>query len=160
MAVPRSLYLLVGAAAAPVGVCASALAPVAGVLAGAVAVRLVLLLTAAGALLAADWRTEAESRQAWAEVAPRWAEGKAGVRRQSADIDTRYLAASEKEALRRVFRVHRVLPSQAAAVVRLRYFGGLSIEDTALVLGISAPTVKRAWVFARAWLKETLEREA
>lgn len=48
---------------------------------------------------------------------------------------------------------------QAAAVVRLRYFGGLSIEQTAGVLGVSAPTVKRLWAFARAWLKETIERE-
>ena len=49
---------------------------------------------------------------------------------------------------------------QAAAVVRLRYFGGLSIEETARVLGVSEPTVKRAWAFARAWLKETLERDS
>lgn len=48
---------------------------------------------------------------------------------------------------------------QAAAVVRLRYFGGLSIEQTAGVLGVSAPTVKRLWAFARAWLKETIEHE-
>jgi|KBSSwiStaDraftv2_1062776.scaffolds.fasta_scaffold56137_2 hypothetical protein len=126
MPVPRSLYLAVGAAAAPASLCAGAMVPVAGVLAGTIAVGLVLLVTAAGALLAADWRTEAESRQAWAEVAPRWAEWKAGVRRQSADIDTRYLAASEKEALRRVFCVHRVLPSQAVAVMELPAAGSAS----------------------------------
>jgi hypothetical protein len=102
------------------------LAPVAGVLAGAIAVGLVLLLTAAGALLAADWRTEAESRQAWAEVAPRWAEWKAGDRRQPADVDARYLATSDKEALRQVFRVHRVPPSQAAAVMELPDAGSAS----------------------------------
>jgi hypothetical protein len=126
MPVPRSLYLLVGAAAAPVGLCASAMAPVAGVLAGAVAVGLVLLVTAAGALLAADWRAEVDSRQAWAEVAPARAEWDAGDRRQSADIDTRYWAASEKEALRRVFRVQRVGPSQAAAVMELPAAGSAS----------------------------------
>lgn len=49
---------------------------------------------------------------------------------------------------------------QAATVVRLRYFVGLSIEDTARAMGISEPSVKRAWVFARAWLKESIEREA
>lgn len=48
---------------------------------------------------------------------------------------------------------------QAAAVVRLRYFCGLSIEDTARALNVSAPTVKRTWSFARAWLKETIERD-
>ncbi|KAA0214965.1 MAG: sigma-70 family RNA polymerase sigma factor [Cyanobacteria bacterium CYA] len=48
---------------------------------------------------------------------------------------------------------------QAAAVVRLRYFAGLSIDETARALGVSEPTVKRAWAFARAWLKEAIERE-
>lgn len=47
---------------------------------------------------------------------------------------------------------------QAATVVRLRYFGGLSIEETAHAMGISEPTVKRAWAFARAWLRESIER--
>lgn len=47
---------------------------------------------------------------------------------------------------------------QAAAVVRLRYFAGLSIEETARALGVSEPTVKRAWMFARAWLKDAIER--
>lgn len=45
----------------------------------------------------------------------------------------------------------------AAAVVRLRYFAGLSIEHTAAALGVSAPTVKRSWAFARGWLKEAIE---
>ncbi|HWL92013.1 MAG TPA: ECF-type sigma factor [Phycisphaerae bacterium] len=49
--------------------------------------------------------------------------------------------------------------AQAAAVVRLRYFAGLSIEETARTLGVSPATVKRTWAFARAWLKEAIERE-
>jgi RNA polymerase sigma factor (TIGR02999 family) len=49
--------------------------------------------------------------------------------------------------------------AQAAAVVRLRYFAGLTIEQTATALGVSAPTVKRAWAFARGWLKEAIESE-
>jgi RNA polymerase sigma-70 factor, ECF subfamily len=47
--------------------------------------------------------------------------------------------------------------TDAAAVVRLRYFAGLSIDQTAAALGVSAPTVKRAWAFARGWLKEAIE---
>jgi RNA polymerase sigma factor (TIGR02999 family) len=47
----------------------------------------------------------------------------------------------------------------AAAVVRLRYFAGLSVDETAQSLGVSAPTVKRAWAFARAWLREAIENE-
>jgi RNA polymerase sigma factor (TIGR02999 family) len=48
---------------------------------------------------------------------------------------------------------------QAAEVVRLRYFAGLTIEETARAMNTSEPTVKRAWSFARAWLKETIERD-
>jgi RNA polymerase sigma-70 factor, ECF subfamily len=39
-----------------------------------------------------------------------------------------------------------------ARVVELRYFGGLSVEDTAAVLGVSAETVTRDWRLARGWL--------
>lgn len=46
---------------------------------------------------------------------------------------------------------------EAAAVVRLRYFAGLTVEQTAAALGASEPTVKRSWAFARAWLKEAIE---
>lgn len=45
----------------------------------------------------------------------------------------------------------------AARVVRLRYFAGLSLEHTAAALGTSTPTVKRRWAFARGWLKEAIE---
>ncbi len=39
-----------------------------------------------------------------------------------------------------------------ATVVRLRFFAGLTVEETAAALGLSEPTVKRRWAFARAWL--------
>jgi len=43
-----------------------------------------------------------------------------------------------------------------AQVVEMRFFGGLSIEETAEALGISARTVHTEWAFARAWLYKTL----
>ncbi len=43
-------------------------------------------------------------------------------------------------------------------VVELRYFGGLSIEETAQVLHVSVDTVKRDWRLARAWLLAQLQR--
>lgn len=55
-----------------------------------------------------------------------------------------------------IVRLESVDPA-CATVVRLRYFAGLSIEQTAAALGVSAPTVKRHWAFARAWLKEAIE---
>ncbi len=44
------------------------------------------------------------------------------------------------------------LDPQQGKIVELRFFSGLSIEDTANVLGISPATVKRDWAAARAWL--------
>ena len=45
-----------------------------------------------------------------------------------------------------------------AKVVELRFFSGLSVEDTAEVLGISESTVKRDWQMAKAWLRRELTR--
>jgi RNA polymerase sigma factor (TIGR02999 family) len=52
------------------------------------------------------------------------------------------------------------MDSQQSRVVELKFFGGLSIEDTAEVLGISSSTVKRDWITARAWLFRELNRSA
>ena len=41
-------------------------------------------------------------------------------------------------------------------IVELRYFGGLTLEETASVVGISLATVKREWAMARAWLRREL----
>ena len=49
---------------------------------------------------------------------------------------------------------------QQGKVVELKFFGGLSIEDTAEVLGVSSSTVKRDWIMARAWLHRELDRSA
>lgn len=43
-----------------------------------------------------------------------------------------------------------------ARVVECRFFGGLNIEETAEVLGVSPRTVKKDWAFAKAWLYRTL----
>jgi len=45
----------------------------------------------------------------------------------------------------------------AASVVRLRFYAGLSVEETAETLGISPRTVSREWTYARAWLFRLLE---
>jgi RNA polymerase sigma factor (TIGR02999 family) len=52
------------------------------------------------------------------------------------------------------------LDPQQAKVVELRFFGGLSIEEAAAVLGVSDSTVKREWRVARAWLLRELQRSA
>jgi RNA polymerase sigma factor (sigma-70 family) len=47
---------------------------------------------------------------------------------------------------------------QHGKIVELRFFAGLSIEETAEALGISPATVKRDWAVARAWLYRELRR--
>ena len=66
-----------------------------------------------------------------------------------ADVDVLAL----DEALSKLAALDR----EQAQIVELRYFGGLTVEETADVLGSSPATVKRHWAMARAWLKLALE---
>jgi RNA polymerase sigma factor (TIGR02999 family) len=50
------------------------------------------------------------------------------------------------------------LNEQHCRIVELRYFGGLTIEETAAALGVSHATVERGWNMARAWLRRELTR--
>jgi len=50
------------------------------------------------------------------------------------------------------------LDAQQSRIVELRFFGGLSIEETAEVLGVSPATVKRHWASARIWLFRELSK--
>jgi RNA polymerase sigma factor (sigma-70 family) len=50
------------------------------------------------------------------------------------------------------------LDPQQGRIVELKFFGGLSNEDTSAVLGVSTSTVKRDWTLARAWLYRELNR--
>ena len=53
-------------------------------------------------------------------------------------------------------RLERVSPRQRG-VVECRFFGGLSIEETAAAIGISPRTVKRDWILAQAWLQREMQ---
>jgi RNA polymerase sigma factor (sigma-70 family) len=48
------------------------------------------------------------------------------------------------------------LDQQQGRIVELRFFGGLSVEETAEAMGISDSTVKREWRLAKAWLHREL----
>ena len=65
---------------------------------------------------------------------------------QSADL----LALND--ALETLFEVD----PQRSRIVELRFFGGLTIEETAQVMRVSTPTVERGWRAARAWLQTEL----
>jgi len=96
----------------------------------------------------------------------RQAAKRGGAARQLTLGDAAGVASSEgpsSEAAVDVLELHEALnrlaefDAQMGAVVELRYFGGLTIEETAAVLGVSPATVKREWSAARAWLKRELE---
>jgi len=83
--------------------------------------------------------------------------GGRGVRAVLGDVD-----AAAEAPVSAVLAVNEALERLAipdpeqARLVELRYFGGLTIEETAAALGISSATVKREWAIARAWLRREL----
>jgi RNA polymerase sigma factor (TIGR02999 family) len=78
----------------------------------------------------------------------------------SADVelsdDQSDMLAALEESLGRLERI----AARQARVVECRFFGGMSVADTATALGISARTVKRDWSFAQAWLRREMQRLA
>jgi RNA polymerase sigma factor (TIGR02999 family) len=52
-----------------------------------------------------------------------------------------------------------VVDPQLSRLVELRFFGGLTVEEIAEVLGVSSRTVKREWRTAKAWLGRELDKE-
>jgi RNA polymerase sigma factor (TIGR02999 family) len=79
-----------------------------------------------------------------------------GGEQERVDILDADIAANAKDD--ELLGVHEALDKFAAQdkekaeLVKLRYFAGLTIEEAAQVLGISEPTAKRWWTYARAWL--------
>ena len=51
------------------------------------------------------------------------------------------------------------MDAERGSIVELRYYGGLSFEETAEALGISVSTAKRKWRSARAWLLEAIDEQ-
>jgi RNA polymerase sigma factor (TIGR02999 family) len=52
------------------------------------------------------------------------------------------------------------LDPQQSRMIELRFFGGLSVQDTSVVLGISPAMVKREWATARVWLQREMKKES
>ena len=75
-------------------------------------------------------------------------EALAAPKKQGADVLALDDALNELQAM----------DEQQGRIVELRFFGGLTIEETAYVLEISAATVKRDWSVAKAWLSRAMKR--
>jgi RNA polymerase sigma-70 factor, ECF subfamily len=63
-------------------------------------------------------------------------------------------------ALDRALSRLEAIDQQQGRIVELRFFGGLTIQETAEVMGLSAGTVKRDWAVARAWLYRAITGDA
>lgn len=61
-------------------------------------------------------------------------------------------------AVDQALRDLEALDPRQAQVVELRFFGGLTLEETAEVMGLSVATVKREWAIARRWLQREISR--
>lgn len=80
-----------------------------------------------------------------------------GGGQQRFDVDEVEISAGTKDdeliEVNEVLEKFAALDPQKAELVKLRYFVGLTLEETAEVLGVSVPTVKRWWNYSRAWLR-------
>jgi RNA polymerase sigma factor (TIGR02999 family) len=85
-----------------------------------------------------------------------------GAERVALDLDSLELAAGMDDD--QLLAVHEALDRLAAhdavkaELVKLRFFVGLTIEEAAPVLGLSEPTAKRYWAYARAWLYREIRK--
>jgi RNA polymerase sigma factor (TIGR02999 family) len=66
--------------------------------------------------------------------------------------------AANVSALDDALKILEKIDARHGQIVELRFFGGLSIEETATVLQVSPGTVMRDWTFARAWLQNEMTR--
>jgi len=81
---------------------------------------------------------------------------------QKIELDDAVSFSDKKEfdllALEEVLQSLEKFDARQAKIVELRFFGGLSIEETAYVMKVSETTVKREWTFAKAWFQRELKR--
>jgi RNA polymerase sigma-70 factor, ECF subfamily len=73
------------------------------------------------------------------------------------NTSSRPLASEEYLAIDAALLKLEIMDPRQSEIVELRFFGGLSVAETAGALGISEKTVKREWSMARAWLLGELE---
>ncbi len=86
-----------------------------------------------------------------------------GAGAEKVDLDSLELAAEAEDE--RLLLVHAALDGLAqhdpakAELVKLRFFVGLTLEEAARVLGLSTPSAKREWAYARAWMYREIKRQ-
>jgi RNA polymerase sigma factor (TIGR02999 family) len=100
-------------------------------------------------------------RQILIDHARRHRAGKRGGEHENLSLEESIVIVSDEKsmdliALDDALKELAKFDEQKSRIVELRYFGGLSVEETAEVLGVSEITVKRHWRMAKAWLAEAI----
>ncbi|MGD2047770.1 MAG: ECF-type sigma factor [Gemmatimonadota bacterium] len=119
-----------------------------------------------------NWRNRAQfmaivsrlMRQILVDYARRRRAGRRGGGRPKVELGAvaEYLAAASAAPSEELLTLHQALErleeinDRHARIVECRFFGGMSIEETAEAMSLSPATVKRDWVMARAWLNREL----
>jgi RNA polymerase sigma factor (TIGR02999 family) len=100
-------------------------------------------------------------RRILVEQARRKHSGKRGGDRERADFDLSQVADPELRedllALDEALDQLAAADAEAARLVQLRYFAGLTLAEAAKILGVSPRTADRLWAYARAWLHQAIE---
>jgi RNA polymerase sigma factor (TIGR02999 family) len=103
-------------------------------------------------------------RQILVDYARRHRAGKRGASSVTLTLDEAIALSKQRElrlvALDDALNVLAALDKRQSHIVELRFFGGLSIDETSEVLGVSPATVAREWTAARAWLYREMDRAA
>jgi len=120
----------------------------------------------------ANWRSRAHFFGACAQVMRRilvdWARSRQALKRggevRPLELEEALVVAAEPGAdivaLDDALSALAALDCRKGQVVEMRFFGGLSVEETAAVLKTSPETVMRDWKFAKSWLRRELSKEA
>jgi RNA polymerase sigma factor (TIGR02999 family) len=103
-------------------------------------------------------------RQILVDHARRRVRTKRGGKKQAIPLEEHHLVVDEFDAelmaMDDALRELEGIVPRVAQVVEHRFFGGLSVEETAEALGVSARTVKRDWMLAKAWLYRKLRGDS
>jgi RNA polymerase sigma factor (TIGR02999 family) len=95
-------------------------------------------------------RTKKRAKRGGSDIRVSLADAEASVKAEELDV------VALSEALDRLEQIDE----QQSKIVELRFFSGLTVEETAAVLNISPATVKRDWSMAKAWLHREISGES
>ncbi|MEY4940757.1 MAG: hypothetical protein RIQ93_2492 [Verrucomicrobiota bacterium] len=111
------------------------------------------------------WKTARVNGPLFGRSLGRWPASSTSTRRRPPPFRRAWAVAADNPenddtvvAIHEALEKFAALDSKKAELVKLRYFAGLTIEECGHALGVSEPTAKRWWAYARAWLLEEIKQ--